>query len=52
MLRLRFDLDIRVRELLDRNQIHSRIFATTIDFDFEFETVAFIEIGHSGTFNR
>jgi len=39
-------------KLLGRNQIHSRIFAALVDFDIEFEPVAFVQATQACTFDR
>ena len=38
--------------LLARDQINRCVLATTIDFDFEFEPVAFVKTGHASAFDR
>jgi hypothetical protein len=36
---------------LSRNQIDGSVLAATIDFEFEFEPVAFVQRGHAGAFD-
>jgi hypothetical protein len=40
------------RLLGQRLQVHCRIFAAAVDFDVEFEPVAFIDRGQAGAFHR
>src|SRR5689334_19316888 len=36
----------------ERGEVHRSIFAATINFEFELESVALVEVGHTGAFNR